>query len=283
MATIGNKKPKVDFVIRLVGTGMRPWVVPMRSLTRILDAVQRLVEQREETDEESPESGEPTKAGVDHSERILRLLDVKSGSAVYNVAAFDGTSALQVLTDTAASIRSPTKSEWGSATISSIQELSEVAKSLGCEIEFRQADGGKQFGGVIATINATTFGLISASAFVSGETSVYGKIERVGGAVEMHCGLRLPDHPRKMIICRVVGGDLVRELGRYLYQSVIVNGKATWIRSTWQLKRMVITSFEPPKTGSVRNALEQIYEAGGNAWDKVKNPTAMVNGTRGGD
>lgn len=283
METIETKKPKADFVIRLVGMGMRPWAVPMRSLTRILDAVQRLVEQREETDEESPESRDTTTPALGHSERILRLLDVKSGSAVYNVAAFDRTSALQVLADTAASIKSPTKSEWGSATISSIQELSEVAKSLGCEIEFRQAVGGKRFGDIIATIKATTFSLISASAFVSGETSVYGKIERVGGAVEMHCGLRLPDHPRKMIICRVVGADLVRELGQYLYQSVIVNGKATWIRSSWQLKRMVITSFEPPKTGSVRDALDRIYEAGGDAWDKVKNPTAIVNGTRGGN
>ena len=269
-----NKKPKVDFVIRLVGPGMRPWLVPMRSLTRVLDAVQRLVEQRDEMDDESVEPI-PRSSG-DLNERILRLLDVKSGSAVYNVAAFDGNSAVRILNDAAASIRHPEKSDWGAATISSIQELSEVAKSLGCEIEFREPGGGRPFGDIIATIRPSTYEIVSGSAFVSAETSIFAKIERVGGAVEMHCGLRLPDHPRKMVICRVIGADLVRDLGRYLYQNVLVNGKATWIRSTWQLKKMVITSFEPPKTGSIREALNQIHKAGGDAWDKVKNPAAAI-------
>ncbi len=266
-----TKKPKADFVIRLVGPGMRPWLVPMRSLTRILDAVQRLVEQRDESDEESEPRSE-----AETRERILRLLDIKSGSAAYNVAAFDGTAAIKILNETASSIKSPEKSDWGAATISSIQELSEVAKSLGCEIEFRQPSDGRGFGDVIAAIRPSTYEIVSSAAFVSGDTSIFGKIERVGGAVEMHCGLRLPDHPRKMVICRVIGADLVRDLGRYLYQSVMVSGKATWIRSTWQLKRMVITSFEPPKTGSIREALEQIHKAGGDAWDKVKRPATML-------
>ncbi|MGA2584002.1 MAG: hypothetical protein ABSG31_12050 [Tepidisphaeraceae bacterium] len=278
MEIVEKKKPKADFVIRLVGPGMHPWRVPMRSLTRLLDAVQRLVEQREEIDDEIPPS---ERAVVEYGDRVLRLLDVKNGSATYPIAAFDGTSALAVLRETATSIRSPEKSEWGPATISSIQSLSDTAKSLNCEIEFRSTADRKQYGDVIAKITPSTFAEVSGSAFVQSDTSVYGKIERVGGAVEMHCGLRLPDHPRKMIICRVIGEDLVRELGQYLYQSVIVTGSAIWIRSNWQLKKMTITSFERPKTGSIREALDHIYKAGGNAWDKVKDPAAMIGGMHG--
>lgn len=273
------KKPRPDFVVRLVAPGLRPWAVPVRSLSRVLDAVQRLIEQRDDTDEDSVIDEAERDPPCD--ERVLKLLDVKESSAIYTVSAPNPKLAIDILQDTGRAIESPRAATWTSATLSSLKELSDTAKALGCVIEFRQPGKGKNLGDVIATIQPSTYSSISAYAFISGYTSVFGKIERVGGATEMHCGLRLPDHPRKMVICRVMGEALVRELGQYMYQYVMVSGLATWLRHDRRLKRLEISSFEKPKTGSIRKALHDIHAAGGHMWDQVEDTDALITEMRG--
>ena len=39
---------------------------------------------------------------------------------------------------------------------------------------------------------------------------------------------------------------------------------------------------EPPKTGSIMDALRKAHEAGGHAWDKIKAPEAFIAELRGG-
>lgn len=48
MTAIANKRPSPDFVIRLAGNDIKPWLVPTRTLSRVLAAVQRLVDQRDD-------------------------------------------------------------------------------------------------------------------------------------------------------------------------------------------------------------------------------------------
>lgn len=269
-------KPTADFEIRLVHPDLRPWSVPTRVLGRVLDAVQRLVEQKEsDDDDEVAVSGEitPVVAGDGH---VLNLLDVKTGSARYPVSTKEGEFAKAVLKQTGVDIICPEKADWPPPTLSSLEDLSAVAKSLGCVIEFREPNTGNKLGNVLARISSSTFDDISANAYITGDSSVFGKIERVGGATKLHCGIRIPKHPRKMVICRVADSDLARELGRYLYNYVLVSGTAVWHKNSGRLKKMVISSFEPPKTGSIKQALTNIYNAGGSAWDEVDDPNSLI-------
>src|SRR5688572_12151846 len=133
----GNKKPHPDFVVRLVGPGIKPWAIPMRSLARVLDAIQRLVDQRDDEIEGDDRLAEDHSAPemVDTESRALRLVDMKARSAGYAVAAPVPDLALGVLRRTGSDIESPEAADWSNASLSSLKELSEVAKSLGCEIE----------------------------------------------------------------------------------------------------------------------------------------------------
>lgn len=277
MQVTPKKKPDPAFVIRLVGRGIRPWAVPMRSLARVLEAVQRLVERRDDFADDM----EMPKALQGESGTILHLLNVRSSSATYAVAAPDHGDTLKVLKDVHGAIEQPENADWLDSTLSSVRDISDVARSLRCEIEFREPDKAKGFGGVIARITPATFSEIEGSAYIKARTSIYAKIERVGGATEMHCGIRLPSTPRKMVICRVKTTELVRELGQYMYQYAILGGQATWLRHNWRLKRMVIDSFEPPKTGSIREALRSSHQAGGCAWDTIEDPEGLIMGMRG--
>lgn len=277
MQVAPKKKPSPTFVIRLVGSGIRPWGVPMRALARVLESVQRLVERRDDFIDDTEGSDDvQSESGV-----VLHLLNVRSSSAAYAVAAPDADSTLTVLRDVQGAIEKPEAVDWLDSTLSSVKEISDVGRLLGCEIEFREADQTKGFGRVIAKITPVTFSQIEGSAYIKANTSVYARVERVAGATEMHCGIRLPSAPRKMVICRVKTADLVRELGQYMYQYVILGGEATWLRRNWRLKRMVIESFEPPRSGSIREALRLSHQAGGFAWDAVEDPEGLIAEIRG--
>ena len=276
MEAASRHKPSPDFIVRLIGHGVKPWAVPMRTLARVLDAVQRLVDQREDEFAEDAVVGdfEGQEEIAAESVATLRLVDVKAKSAGYAVAAKYGAAAIAVISDVGKAIQRPKDADWSGSTISSIKELSEVARSLGCIIEF-----GKPGGDVLAKITPLTYREVSESAFVHGYTSIYAALVRIGGATEPHCGLRLPDQSR-MVFCHV-NPNLIREMGKFLYQDIVVGGDATWLRHNWQLKDLKITSFEPPKKGSIRDVLKKLYNAGGAGWDSVADPDKYISEMRG--
>ena len=270
---MSTKKPQPDFVIRMVGPGLSPWVVPMRKLSRALQAVQRLLDKEDDEDEhtESEQIDEP----------VLHLIGLTNRSAGYAVATERGELVLDVLRHFGSSIADPTNAAWTPYVLSSVRDLSDVAKSLGCEIEFRLPGTGRNYGEILAKIGPSSFDSIAGHAFATGHTSVYARVERVGGATEMHCGIRIPSQQRRMVICRVASKDLVRELGKYLYEYVVLSGEAEWIRHDWRIRTIVIKSIEPPKTGSIIRALDRIHSAGGSAWDSVDDPKSALQEIRG--
>jgi hypothetical protein len=253
----------------------------MRSLTRTLQAVQSLIDATaksidalDEEPVEELEDAQEEESPLD--ERALYLLDVVAKSATYAVGTHDRDRAIRVLQDTGEAIRNPEGDKWSAEMLYPIRSLSEVAHALGCNIEFRRPGEGRHMGDVIATIGPDTYTRISEAAFITGETSVYGKVVRIGGATALRCGLRVPEQPNRMIICSVANQDLARDLGQYLYQYLVVSGKATWFRRDWRLRRVDITSYEEPKTGSILKALDRIHAAGGDAWDSIEDPAAYL-------
>jgi hypothetical protein len=230
------------------------------------------VEQRDEEPSEDDDEGIIQRDG----RRTLHLIGIKKGSATYAVAAPEHEIASRLLTEVGRFIEKPADVEWSESSLSALKDLSEVAKSMGCEIELLGPNGAPSCQTLLARVTADTYTGIASSAFIHAFTSVYARIERVGGATEMHCGIRLAESPRKMVIAHVKEADLVRELGQYLYQDVLLSGRATWIKKNWRLKGLIIESFEPPKTGSVFEALRSAHDAGGHAWNSVDDPDAYI-------
>lgn len=263
---MAEKSPPPAFVMRMIGARVRPWAVPMRMLIRALTAVQRLVAE-ELVDDESED------IVVERSE--LHLLDVKRGSAAYPVAADDPEKVVSVLRRTGHQIDKPEGDDLTYEWLSPVEELSAIAKALQCEIVF-----GEPNGTVLATIRPNTYETISPLIFIRGEASIHGKIERVGGATKMHCGMRIPNQ-RRMIICTVATSDLVRDLGQHIYQDVAVFGTATWFRANWKVRHFKIKGMEPPKVGTFADTLTKLRKAGGSAWDDIDDPQAILNDIRG--
>lgn len=273
-----RKKPSPDFVIRLVGADLRPWLLPTRKLSRVLDAVQRLLDQLEPEPIEGTESSDVEQVSVEPNEppifqdndRAIRLIGVTSGSAAYRVATPQPEIALRLIRDTGEGIVRPSNTPWTQPTLSALRDLSDIAKSLSCGIELRLPGlNGKGFGDILATISPTTYHNVARSAFISGDTTIFATIERVGGATAMHCGVRIPSQANKMVICKVESEPIIHELGKCIYQQVTLTGKATWLRHNSDIVKFDIHSVEKPKTGSILEALRRIRDAGGSAWDQI--------------
>lgn len=268
-------KPNPDFEIRLVGPGVKPWRVPMRALTRTLNAVQRLMEP---AGEDRPEDEREQKEEPATSDVPLHLIKIISGSARYGVSANDPARTIKTLTETGLALKDPNAQEWDLDLLSPIESLSDVARSLGCSIEFKEYS---RDGEIFATVDGNSYSTLAATAFVMGESSVYGYLERVGGATDQRCGLRLPNQPSRMIYCTVKTEDLVRQLGQHIYENVLVSGTVTWLRKAWRVKSVFVKDFEPSKTGSILETLDQIYEAGAKAWDDIDDPGSLIAEMRG--
>lgn len=271
MSAIRKKHSQPDFEIRIVGPGISPWGVPVRSLSRILNAVQRLIEHTEEDEFEGAEAEQI------ESRPPIHLIAVKKGSARYGVLSEAAPLALDTIVLTGQYLRDPSASDWEPAILSPIEELSAVARSLQGWVEFRRP--GKD-GEILAVVTKDSYEELSRVAFVSGESTVGGYLERVGGATSYFCGLRLPNQHAKMIICPVHSQDLVRQLGQHVYENVRVSGTVTWFRRNWRVKRIYVKSFEQAKEGSISQALERVYEAGARAWDGIDDVQGFIFGMR---
>jgi hypothetical protein len=282
MNNIGSDRThSTDFVVRLVGSGIKPWHVPMRSLARLMDAIQRLVAQEEEVEDSIEEVPEvPPEQIVSLGSNVLKLVGIRTTSAGYAISTPVRASALSLLTATGQAIENPSESEWTGPTISSLKDVSEIAKSLGVKVEIRKPGSRRRLGDVIAKITPDTYEQVSQSAFVHGETSLLGRLVRIGGAEEARCALRIPDES-KLVYCGIASDELARKLSNHLYDHVSVHGEATWLRATWRICGFEIKAFDPPKTGTFQDALSDIWRAGGKAWDKVKNPNRFIAEMRG--
>lgn len=246
----------------------------MRILARVLQAVERLVTDRDTID---PESGATVPLAPSSAE--LHLLQVIKGSAVYRVAADKRHQVVDALKRTGLSLKSPSESEWSLSQLSAIEELSAIARSLHCEIQFLRDDGkGTGPASVLARIQPQTYSELAAGAFVRGNSTAIARIERVGGATEMRCGVRLASQPDRMVFCDVATPELVRELGRSVYQRVVLTGQFTWVRSSWRIRHIDIEGALTlnHEVEQRRRALQELRHVAGTAWRKIPDPSVFI-------
>lgn len=280
-----SRKPAANLTIRLVAPGLNPWSVPTRTLSKLLEAVQRLVAQKDDADFESADDskgGSPRPSSRESEPAPdLKLINIKKGSAIYQVITPHARQALRLIRQTGESLDDPSRSDWTVPTLSALRDLSDVASSLDCEVELRDTgESASGRGEILAKIGPATFRHVSENAFIHGDTTVSATIERVGGATAWRCAIRLPAQPQRLVYCSVESEEIVRELGKHIYRQVSLVGHATWLRHNSELRHFAIRSFEPPRQSFSAAALRRIYDAGGKAWDRVRDPDKRLSELR---
>jgi hypothetical protein len=153
-----------------------------------------------------------------------------------------------------------------------IERLSATARALGCRIVLREPG---RDGGILASIEPGTYETISKSLLILGETSFVAKIQRVGGATETKCALRV-DFQNRLLFCKVSSKEVAREMGKRLYEEVVVSGTASWLKTSWRIFAFAVASISQPAQGTLTEAFEELRKAGGDRWGKIDDPEAYL-------
>ena len=270
------KKPSPLFEVRFEGPGIYPERIPLRSLVTTLSAVQRLAVGSTPPEEDEGEEGK------EREEESLRLLDVKRGSAVFQIGApttSDPRPALERLRVVGDFLGNREDDvEDIDYALSPIRDLSNTARSLNCTISLREPGRDKR---VLAVFEPTSYESIANLLLVEGETSFVGRVQRVGGATDVRCGLRV-SFQNRMLICRVPDKEVARTIGKRLYEDVVVQGTANWLKNSWKMVSFTIKSVLQPTQGSILEAFDELREAGGKSWDAIDDPAAYLREVTGG-
>jgi hypothetical protein len=268
------RKPPPIFELLFEGPGIYPEAIPLGTLTQTLSAIRRLAIGAGVSEDEEEEEAETTDGG------LIRLLDVVRGSAVFRFAGPAGPlpgaqspkAAVERLRLAGRVIKNPDEVGENDYVLRPIERLSATARRLDCSIIVREPGPESA---ILARIEPGSFEHISKRLFISGDTSFTGTVQRVGGATEMRCALRV-SFQNRLLFCRVAGVDVARKLGDRLYKEVTVQGTAQWLKSSWRIVAFVINEVRPLKQGSINEAIEAIREAGGKGWDQIEDPDAYL-------
>lgn len=151
--------------------------------------------------------------------------------------------------------------------------LARVVERRGIEVQFRDPLQRRR---VIGVIRPDTDLFAASTAPLKGETTLYGKVERVGGATPR---LRLQIEDGRTISCDI-SRALAKELGKRLYEWVGVAGTAEWnpvdlTVESFRVERVL--AFQDPHP---TEAFERLSEELAGAWDDVDDVVAEVTRLR---
>jgi hypothetical protein len=260
------KRPPPTFEVLFRGPGVYPERVPLRLLARALGAVQRLAGGEEVQAEDE----------ADSAETPFGLTGIRRGSAVYQ---FAPQSADRLVPAAASNFRTtrlviadPDQIGDRGFLLDPLKELSTAARSLGAEIVLRSPG---RDGEVYAVIDADSYQRVADRLVVGGDTTLFGRLERVGGSSEPRCAIRL-DERRRLLYCAVATPSLAPELGRRLYQRVALHGKAQWLKTNWRVVAFDVTGVSQPQRRSADEVIAAVRAAGGSDWDRIADPKAFL-------
>lgn len=262
------------FEVRFIAEGIDPSKVSLRAVTDTLSAIQDLASGRD------PDQRVPVP-----QEKRINLIRVRKGSAVYRILAHDPVEAFANLARVGAlmaatfsqSLASPDiEGETIAALLRPIKSLSRVTRSLQCKLEVHRVGDSDE--SPLFTVSPDDFTKISERMFLSGDATVIGRVERVGGATEMRCVLRAPNQPR-LLYCNVETREVARRLGEHLYKEVVALGTATWLHQSWKLFDFKVRDFTvSPQLGDAQSAVKDLRNAGLDAWDEIEDPQEFLRG-----
>jgi hypothetical protein len=256
-------KRHADILLRFVGGDIKPEVVPSPILLAAIHAVQQLAFWADEAGTADEES---------RTERSLNLTGIVRASAGYQFTTAFVDEAVNHLRLVGQFLERPQEVEAMDVPIRAIETLSRTARLLGCTIIISKPSDDIE---TLATFSHDSFDRVSTAVFLTGETTITGRMIRVGGATALRCALRTTTQSR-LVYAKVPSRELGRQLGRLLYSEVTVSGTATWIRTNWQIVDFIVKSVEGPKDHQYLRTLRAASDAGERAWSQIEDPDSFL-------
>ncbi len=251
-----SKKRQPTFTVKFTGRDVSLETVSLRTVADAISSIQRLA------------LGSPADEIV-KADDTIHLVGVKRGSAVFKC--FTNISgAVEGLRKVNDSIHRGENEDFD-LLLRPVEKLSEISRRLKCEILVQLPDDSE-----IARFDGDSYDRVSAGMISEGETTIFGKITRVGGSTRNHCAIRIFGRKR-LLHCQVADAELARKLGKWLYKNVALSGKAKWIGKAHYIAEFKVYDAYRPKPSGTKNLLSSLRKAGGSDWDNVENVDELLS------
>jgi len=240
-----REKPKPDLVVYL--RRRYPEEVPAHALADVMAALQGIL---------APVSPEDQALAVN-------LFDIKRGSAAYKCTTSNPAVALPRLRRVGEWIQSEHTERGLGDVFPHIYTLSETARRVQTDVEIRA--GADANSPVLLSVSPDTFDHLKAYHTVTGTTTIVGEVQRVGGATKPRCMVRVLNQ-RSAVYC-TISVEQARQLAARLYETVALEGRAVWLKSTRDILEFDVTTVLPYARSSFKEVRRQLRSAGANRWD----------------
>lgn len=118
---------------------------------------------------------------------------------------------------------------------------------------------------------------VDETFYLQGETTIYGKVVRIGGATPK---VRIEIDKNKSISIEVKT-DVAKDLSSHLYETVAITGLAKWKKEDNELVDLKFISHKKLSKKSLTEKLKELKSVIGKHWDNIDNPDEHLAHLRG--
>lgn len=195
-------------------------------------------------------------AGINAEELVIGLVNIEEGSAKLRFKSSMQAMALTAFALLSTAIMQGDYSKMPLNTIKSVKAISDFTKKRNCIAEFRtRADSAEP----LASITPQTEIIIPETVQIKGETTIYGKVIRVGG-VSPKAMIKLTD--KQTVYCDIKE-DLAKSIGHKLYSWVGLSGMATWNTEDYSLESFKIDKITEYEDIPITKSISELSSAVG--------------------
>ncbi|XGV99752.1 MAG: hypothetical protein ACAF41_12545 [Leptolyngbya sp. BL-A-14] len=162
-------------------------------------------------------------------------------------------------------------------TIKPLKKVFSFARRHDCNAEIYERNGDRK---LLATITPDTE--LPEVTAISGETTLYGEITRVGGADARNPKIQFKAIDGELIYCNTTK-HLAEIAGAKLYQQVGLIGTAKWNAETFEVEEFFvaeISDYEHPSSSAAFRVLSEQFSS---AFDSFQDVNRFVKAVRRGD
>ena len=152
-------------------------------------------------------------------------------------------------------------------TIENLKVVSKFSKKHNCVCDYILNSEKK------AELTPATVIEINKNTIIKGETTIYGKIERVGGAEPR---IVFKDHADNKIYFEVTE-DIAKQLAAKLYEEIALTGTATWDKKTYRVVDFKVTGITDLNKKSLIETFTEIQDIISNNWEEFDDIETIIN------
>lgn len=142
------------------------------------------------------------------------------------------------------------------------------------ETRFWENNGARN---LLAVVNQNTE--VTMPATITGTTTLYGELLRIGGDAPPRARIRFLDGFTKS--CAVCSRELAREMARRLYETIGVRGRGKWDVKNMRLREFYIEGLTEYRQTSITSAIESLREVTEEHYQSIEDIDAFVADLRG--